>query len=390
MTPPARAAAAAALLDEILAGRPAEAALTGWARASRFAGSGDRAAVRDLVYDALRRRESLAALGGALTGRGLILGALRADGRDPAEIFTGARHALAELDAAEREGLLSPPPEDAPPYDIPRWLWPEWQESLGDQAGDIARAMRARAPVWLRVNLRKADPKRAIAALSEDGITAEPAPALPSALRVTEGERRVAASRAYQQGLVELQDLSAQLACAAVPVADGQKMLDFCAGGGGKTLALGARASLDLTAHDAAPRRMADLPSRATRAGLRVTLCPPAPLGQSYDLVVADVPCSGSGTWRRTPDAKWRLTPEELDSLTKIQAAILDDAARLTAPGGTLAYMTCSVLTRENEAQIAAFLVRNPGWRAGEAQRWTPLNASDGFFLTILHKDQAR
>lgn len=370
------------VLDAILSCSPAEQALLRWSRASRFAGSGDRAAVRDLVFGALRRRDSLAALGGGMTGRGLILGALRAEGGDPAALFTGAGHAPAPLTAAE--AAHQPPPEL--PDDLPDWLRPLWHEALGSDAAAVAEAMRHRAPVWLRVNLARVAPEAAAAALAAEGIETAPAPQLPSALRVLSGERKLAASHAYADGLVELQDLSAQLAADALPLGAGSRVLDYCAGGGGKSLALAARApGARITAHDALPQRMADLPARARRAGTKIDVTT-RPTG-TFDLVVADVPCSGSGTWRRTPDAKWRLTPGDLEDLTRLQAEILAKVAPLVAPGGHLAYMTCSLLTAENAVQVAGFLGENSGFALRLQRLWTPLDASDGFFLALLQRE---
>ncbi len=380
MTPGARISAAITVLDHVLAGQPAEQALLRWSRASRFAGSGDRAAVRDLVFDALRRRDSLAALGGGLTGRGLMIGALGAAGQDPAVVFTGQGHAPAPLRPDERPG-------DAQGIsDIPSWIRPLWDASLGDQADAVAALMRQRAPVWLRVNPVKADAAQAVEALARDGIAAESDPRLPGALHVTANERRLSQGQAYRQGLVELQDLSPQLACAALPVAAGMRVLDFCAGGGGKTLAVAGRApGLTLVAHDADPARMRDLPQRAERAGVKVQLAA-APEG-AFDLVIADVPCSGSGTWRRAPDSKWRLTPAGLRDLVAVQARILRRAAGLVRPGGHLAYMTCSVLRDENDAQADGFLRENPGFRKVSRRLWTPLDASDGFFLSLMARE---
>lgn len=199
MTPGARISAAIEVLDRILAGQPAEQALLRWSRASRFAGSGDRAAVRDLVFDALRCRNSHAALGGGLTGRGLMIGGLRAAGQDPSAVFTGQGHAPAPLgqgDDARSADEVS---------DIPEWIVPLWNRSLGDLAGPVAAAMRHRAPVWLRVNTAKATPRDAMAALERDGISAQPDPRLPTALQVTGNARRLAQAGAYLDGLVELQ-----------------------------------------------------------------------------------------------------------------------------------------------------------------------------------------
>lgn len=382
MTPAARIAAAITVLDQILVGRPAEQALLGWSRASRFAGSGDRAGVRDLVFGALRRRDSLAALGGALTGRGLMIGHARQADLPLAQIFTGDGHAPATLTPVE--AAWSPP--DILPDDLPDWLRPAWQASLGSQAADVARAMTDRAPVWLRVNTARTDPAGAAAALAAQGIATVPAPDLPTALRITEGERGLSRARAYLDGLVELQDLSPQRACARLDLAPGLRVLDFCAGGGGKALALASRQpDMQVTAHDADPARMADLPARADRAGLRIAVTA-QPRGR-FDLVVADVPCSGSGTWRRSPDAKWRLGPDDLTHLAGVQAGILDRVAGLVAPGGVLAYMTCSVLGAENDDQITAFLQRRQGFALIDRQLWTPLQGGDGFYLARLRAD---
>lgn len=377
MTPGARMSAAIEVLDAILAGRPAEQALLRWSRASRFAGSGDRAAVRDLVFAALRRRDTHAALGGALTGRGLMIGGLREAGHDPADLFTGQGHAPMPLQAGEGTG------SGAGIRDLPDWLGPLWDRSLGRDADPVAEAMRHRAPVWLRVNPLKATPRAALAALAADAIIAEPDPRLETALRVLTNERRLSQGAAYREGLVELQDLSPQLACAELPVAAGMRILDYCAGGGGKTLALAGRApDLTMVAHDADPARMADLPARARRAGARVQVTA-EPAG-AFDLVVADVPCSGSGTWRRTPDSKWRLTPADLDRLTATQAEILRRAVRHVRPGGLLAYMTCSVLDVENGCQVDDFLRETPGLALASRHLWTPPEAGDGFFLAVL------
>ncbi len=380
MTPAARIAAAIEILDRILAGDPAEPALLRWSRASRFAGSGDRAAVRDLVFDSLRRLRSRAALGGAMTGRGLMLGLCRDEGIDPATIFTGEGHAPPPLSLAEH--AAGTPAGLGERLDLPDWLLPLWQQSLGDEAEPVALALRDRAPVWLRVNLRRATPEAAVAALARDGIAVAPHAALASALRVTQGARRLSGSAAYRDGLVELQDLSPQLACALLP-AQGS-LLDLCAGGGGKALALAARGAGPVVAHDIDPGRMADLPARAERAGLRIRLAAPGGVSGRFDLVVADVPCSGSGTWRRTPDAKWRLTAADLMRLQQTQAQILDQAAEFVAPGGHLAYMTCSLLDGENAGQAGAFLSRNAEFSLLEQRRYSPLTASDGFFLALM------
>ncbi|WP_134726199.1 RsmB/NOP family class I SAM-dependent RNA methyltransferase [Paracoccus luteus] len=384
MTPAARAQAAIEILDVILDGAPAEAALIRWSRSSRFAGSGDRAAVRDLVFAALRRRRSLGALGGSATGRGLILGLLRAAGTPPDELFTGHGHAPAPLTVAEREGGRDPTPAEA--LDLPDWVAQRLAAELGPDLPVVAEALRHRAPVWLRINAARTDASQAAGMLSRDGIETQPATQCPTALRVTAGERGLQSSRAFRDGLVELQDLAPQIACAAVPLAPGATVLDYCAGGGGKALALAARGA-SVTAWDASPARMRDLPARARRTGATINRAPDRGPDGRYDVVLTDVPCSGSGTWRRTPDAKWRLSAEQLDSFPATQLQIMENAAQYLRPGGRLVYMTCSLFAAENQGVISRFLSAHQRFalESSLSQRPGAGEASpDGFFHAIL------
>jgi 16S rRNA (cytosine967-C5)-methyltransferase len=221
-------------------------------------------------------------------------------------------------------------------------------------------------------------------ALAAEGIGTRPHTLASFALEVTEGARKIQSSRAYLTGLVELQDASSQAVVEALPLTPGMRVLDLCAGGGGKTLAMAARAPIHLWAHDANPRRMADLPPRAERAGAQITISENPEESAPYDLILTDVPCSGSGSWRRDPEGKWALTPSRLTEICRLQATILDRAARMVAPHGVLAYATCSLLTAENEAQVSAFLARNPEWSGGAQRRFSPIDGGDGFFLSML------
>jgi 16S rRNA (cytosine967-C5)-methyltransferase len=371
-----------AVLDRWLAGSPAEQALTNWARASRFAGSADRLAVRDLVFDAIRCRRSFAAASGAETGRGLILGGLRLAGADPAAVFTGEGHAPPRL--TEAEVPVPPPPEGLAALDCPDWLAPALQDSLGPDFAAVMQRLRHRAPVFLRVHAGRATLPQAIAALAAEGVAAAPHPLANFVLEVSGGARKIQSTRAYAEGVVEVQDAASQAVVQALPLRPGMRVLDLCAGGGGKTLAMAAAADLTLFAHDAEPRRMADLPVRAARAGAVVRLLDRPEDAAPFDLVLADAPCSGSGAWRRSPEGKWALTPERLAALVATQGAILDRAAALVAPGGVLAYATCSLLAAENGGQVAAFLGRAPGFRAARDLRLTPLDGGDGFFLALM------
>lgn len=390
MTPGARVAAAAAILDTIRGGTPAEMALTRWARASRFAGSKDRAAVRDHVFDALRRWRSCAALGGGESGRARMIGLLRGEGIDPATLFTGDGHAPAPLSPAEDAAGAQPQGLDA--LDLPDWLWPLWQNSLGEAAEACAETLRHRAPVMLRVNTARMPRADARQALADAGIEAVEAAIAPTALVVTEGARRIAQSTPFLDGLVELQDGASQASICELPDVTVGNILDFCAGGGGKALAMAARFGCAVTAHDAAPGRMKDIPARAARAGARIACADMAGVqaGAPYGLVLTDVPCSGGGAWRRAPEGKWALTRQRLDELNHVQDAILDQAAGLVVPGGALAYATCSVLDCENRDRITAFLARSPGWRIMHERRWLPSQEGDGFFLCVLEKDDGQ
>ncbi|MEM9709415.1 MAG: RsmB/NOP family class I SAM-dependent RNA methyltransferase [Pseudomonadota bacterium] len=388
MTPAARVAAAGDVLDAWLEGMAVERALLRWARGARYAGSKDRAAVRDHVFDAVRRRRSAAWAGGAETGRGLMLGLLRLESQDPEVVFTGDGYAPSLLTPAEQAHLDKPidPPPDAVALDCPDWLWDRLGKDLGADRQTVLQTFQTRAPTYLRVNLLKSDLDAAVSLLAEDGISTSAHPLAETALLVTEGARRISQSRAYQTGAVELQDAASQAVVAALLPAKG-RILDYCAGGGGKALALAGASNLNIDAYDAIPARLDDLAPRAKRAAANIrilrhddALAPP------YDLVVADVPCSGSGAWRRQPEAKWNLTPERLTALESLQSDILDEAALQTAKGGRLAYITCSLLSTENETQIEKFLARKSGWTCRELRRISPLAGGDGFFFSVLDR----
>jgi len=246
--------------------------------------------------------------------------------------------------------------------------------------------MRDRAPVFARVNLAKTTVEVVIPELADEMITASAHPLAETALEITGNPRRLRNSEAYLEGFVELQDVASQAISLdfARHVPDGATVLDFCAGGGGKALALAAL-GLRVSAHDIAPARMRDLPSRAARAGVSISVLTDTAEGQ-WQAVLADAPCSGSGSWRRAPEAKWAFTPERLDELTSIQDSILSECAALTAPAGVMGYATCSLLCEENEDRVNAFLNSHPDWSVVFQRRLGPLDGGDGFFLAILQR----
>ena len=384
MTPAARVQASIEILDDINEGRSAEQAISAWARNSRFAGSKDRAAVRDNVYAVLRRKHTCATVGGGANGRALMIGLLRQQGVDPAGIFTGEGYAPMALEPHEMtEADVNVDPMD----DLPDWIRDQWDQSLGDQAHEVAQAMRDRAEVFLRVNLILTTRDAAIEALAEDGIIAEAHPTVETALIVREGARKVANSISYQDGLVELQDAHSQASVCVIPREAVTGVLDYCAGGGGKSLALAGWLDTTVHAHDAFPRRMKDLPTRSNRAQADIVILDQEDMRDcSFDIVFCDVPCSGSGSWRRDPEGKWSLSPEKLNELQEVQRDILQTASGFVTPEGYLAYATCSVLRSENHDQVDWFLSENPQWIVTEQVQFVPNTLGDGFFVTLLKR----
>jgi 16S rRNA (cytosine967-C5)-methyltransferase len=379
MTPGARISAAIEILNAAFAGAPAEKVLTSWGRANRYAGSKDRAAIRDHVFDALRCKRSFGVLGGGTDGRALMIGMLRDQSIDPASLFTGDGYCPPPLTDAEIAAGATPDGADA--LDVPDWLYADLQVALGDETDQILTAFRHRAPVFLRVNLSKTTRDAAQATLADQGIVTQPVDLSPTALRVLPGSAKIAPSQAYLDGLIELQDAASQAVCDAVPLQNMTRILDFCAGGGGKSLALAGRHSAQYHATDAIPTRTKDLPARAERAGTPITVLPMVKLSGPYDVVLTDVPCSGTGSWRRQPEAKWSLTDNRLKELTETQVKILDQARNLVSETGALVYLTCSLLRAENENIVDAFCEKHADWHCVKQQRFGPVNDSDGLFF---------
>lgn len=409
--------------------RPVADALKEWGLAHRFAGSGDRIAIGNLVYDVLRCRASLAHRAGDASPRALALTAYAVawghglDGLDRALVDP---HAPPPLSAAERQALARPDPfADAPlavRADIPEWLAPSFERVFAREAEAEGRALAERAPIDLRVNTLKSSRMAMLDELSHLKATATPF--APNALRVPVGvgpakPPHIQSEPAYKKGLIEIQDEGSQIAAALAHAKPGELVLDLCAGAGGKTLAMAAEMQNRGTIHvfDADKRRFGDLFERLERAAVRLVDIrhPDRPdslvaLEGRMDLVLVDAPCTGTGTWRRRPDAKWRVAPNALAGRMREQDEVLTKAARMVRPGGRIVYITCSVLPEENEDRIAAFLslhggftVETPGVgttvdaavkpyvRAaaglGDVVRLTPRTAkTDGFFVAVLRK----
>lgn len=379
MTPAARLAAAIEVFGLLESERkPAVDALKAWGAAHRFAGSGDRAAIAGLVYDALRRRASSAFIMGADTPRAILLGMLKRErGMNVdaiAKLADGTAYGPAALTDDERKRLESADLSSAPAHiagDYPEWLGDHFARSFGELAAEEGSALASRAPLDLRVNTLKAEPEKAEAMLSD--LKPEPAPWSPWALRVKLAADAksppIHAEPAFIKGMIEVQDEGSQLAALFSGAKPGEQVVDLCAGAGGKTLALAAMMQNkgQIFATDDDKRRLAPIHDRLARSGARnVQVRTPKSIGGEIDdlkgrcdLVLIDAPCTGTGAWRRNPDAKWRMRPGALEQRTKEQAEILDRAVTLTKAGGRIVYITCSVLDEENGAQVRAFLTRH-------------------------------
>jgi 16S rRNA (cytosine967-C5)-methyltransferase len=414
------AAAIEVLADMEARHRPAHLALRAWGEGARYAGAKDRAFVSGLVLDALRRRRSLAWMMGEETDRARALATLRfgwgwdLDRLDSAAVEPHGPGALSE---SERSTLASPRPlGDAPAPvsgDYPDWLDDPLSRVFGEGRAMEGEALAARAPVDLRVNTLKTDAEHVVKALARFDPARVGFP--PAALRIAapaaaERASPVEATPEFEKGWFEVQDLGSQIAAAAAGDIAHRQVMDFCAGGGGKTLALAAAMvnTGQLWAYDADARRLAETVRRARRAGVRnlqvrspTGADPLAGLERRLDVVFVDAPCTGSGTWRRHPDAKWRLTAAQLQRRMAEQDAILAAAAAYVRPGGRLVYVTCSLFAEENEDRLVAFLAANPTFRPApivlEGQgphitpegslRLTPRTAlTDGFFVATLER----
>jgi len=393
MTPSARVQAAIEIIDEVIAaarggGAPADRVIGDWFRSRRFAGSKDRRAVRDLVYRAIRACGPVPASGRAA----MLRLACAQDGGDAplASLFDGSAHAPAPIGQNERPALGGIAP-----------VWLAMLLAQSDLSDGDGEALLGRAPLDIRVNTLKADRAHIDLPVAGEALLARQGLRLPANTPVEQWD-------AYAQGLVEIQDAGSQLTCQIVAARAGETVIDLCAGAGGKTLALAADMGNvgRLIAADVDRGRLARLSPRAARAGVAVieeVMMNPgqeaaalAAYAGKADAVLVDAPCSGTGTWRRSPEGRWRLSDKELARLRALQSRLLDVAAGLVAPDGRLIFVTCSVLDAEGPDQITAFLSRHPNWRAqtpeigagvarGGGLRLTPLHdATDGFFVARL------
>jgi 16S rRNA (cytosine967-C5)-methyltransferase len=389
MTPAARLQA----VIEILAlggSEPLDRQLKGWFRAHRFAGAKDRRAITGRVYDIFRHRAHFAHRMASDAPRALVIASLLVEGDDPEILFSGG-YGPPPLTDSERVAIAHPP-DDRPAWvegEYPAWMEGELARAFGNLRLEELQAFQKRAPVDLRVNRLKATREEVASSLRADSIACAPLEDLPDALRCDPGSA-LTDHPLYRAGAFEIQDASAQRSVTLCKARPGMRVLDLAAGAGGKSLALAAAMENrgEIIACDIRGAALKELERRAARAGasiIRTHLLGAPPQGP-FDLVLLDAPCSGSGTWRRQPELKWRLTPERLAQLRQTQDRLLEQAAR--ARGTRLVYVTCSILPSENEDRIEALFAKGSGYRrAGADFHATPLkDGGDGFYAAILER----
>lgn len=424
----ARATAAIEILDDIDARkRPATQALRDWGLSNRFAGSGDRAVIGNLVFDVLRKKSSLAWRMGDENARAAVIGTLRwvwgLSRDDIALQFDGSFHAPVTLTEDEIERLYSDNLVDSPAWvrgDYPQWLHDSMVKQFGERASEEGAAQTNRAPVDLRANGLKSDRDRVLKALSRFSPQETPLSPLGVRIPATVGAGRspaITVETGYNKGWFEVQDEGSQLAALLAGAEPGQQVADICAGAGGKTLALSAIMDNKGQVHafDIDRHRFKKIHERLRRAGTRnVQVIEPGdhaldPLIDRMDLVLVDAPCTGSGTWRRHPDAKWRMREGAFEARKTEQIVALNMAAPLVKPSGRIVYVTCSILPQENDDQVRAFLSGNKNFRPGKLHpgtlkkitdrrgesssaleseiQLTPLrDSTDGFFVACLER----
>ena len=412
MTPAARLQAAIDILEGLNASRlPADRFIREFFRARRYAGSKDRAAVTERVYAILRHRASFAWRMGNESPRTLAIASVLAEHGDMDALFSGG-YGPAALSDSERAAITANP-RGAPAHvtgEYPQFLEEEIKRAFDAFAAEEMQAMQSRAPIDLRVNTLKATREDVLAALQSENYRAEASHHSSCAIRIPSGEGSAALSKSklFEGGALEFQDEAAQIAVTLAGAKPGMKVLDLAAGAGGKSLALAAamQNTGEITAHDINEGRLRQIGPRAERAGVSIiqTHAAAKPPSRPFDLVFLDSPCTGSGTWRRAPENKWRLTPERLDELNALQDMLLDQAATRAAGKAPIVYATCSLLPRENEDRVQAFLERHPAfaiqaageiWRESAGSEPPPgvdeffhatprTTGTDGFFTAIL------
>ncbi len=395
----ARANAAISILDNFLVGQNLNSILLRWAKNNRYAGSSDREAIRNIVFDVLRVKKTLTSVlekeKQPINGRGLVFLHSVFYALNLNDIFTGRKYGPEKLTFFEKEfskiskeningcfGITD---------NIPGFLIAEFKRSLGKKFEKVMRLLEKRAPISIRVNPLKSDISSLLECLSSEGIEGKKSKRVRYGIDIIGNPRRLTQIQAFKDGYFEVQDLHSQKIIEDLPLNEHTKVLDYCAGAGGKILGIACslKGNGKFYIHDINERKLKEANLRAEKAGVKFKRLETKNLQKyycSFDYIIADVPCSGSGAWRRNPQQKWRITPESLNEILTRQTVILDEAKDLLKKNGYIFYITCSLLKIENEEVIQKFIINNKYFRLVNKKNVTIDNYGDGFFCAVLQK----
>ena len=394
-----RANAAIFILDEFLAGQNLNAILAKWSKANRYAGSSDRESIRDIVFDILRVKKTLTFILNKekqlINGRALVLLHSVHYSLPLNDIFTGQKYGPDKLNNYENEFSEIAKENNERGFEvvdnIPDFLLDEFERSLGSKFNNVMRLLEKRGPVSIRVNAHKSNVSSILEVLSSEGIEGKIAKKVRYGIKIIGNPRRLTQIQAFKDGYFEVQDLHSQKTIEGLPIKENTKILDYCAGAGGKILNIASllKGNGRFFVHDLDKKKLIEADLRAKRAGIKLKRLNAHSMEKhhsSFDYILADVPCSGSGTWRRNPQQKWRITPYTLEEILNRQITILNEVKDLIKKNGFLFYITCSLLKIENEEVVDDFLIQNKNFSLLNKENITIDAQGDGFFCAVLQK----
>ena len=377
------------ILDTYLNEAKIDFVLRKWAIKHRFAGSSDRRKIKDIIFDIIRQKKSCEHVGGGFSGRNLLIGYLKLKGTELSSVFDNSKFGPEELTIKEQNinvdfSNLSNIYE----LDFPSWLIPILRRSLLNEFSNVVKTLRNRSHIQLRVNLKKISRLNAMKKLQKNNIECEINELCSTALNVLNGAQHILTSPCFENGFVELQDAGSQLVSELIEINYNDKVLDMCAGAGGKSLAISCGAELDATyfAWDINFDRMKDIDARSKRAGVKIEKVIKLSSKSVYNKIIIDAPCSGSGSWRRDPEGKWRLDEDILDNYVKTQKELILKGLKLLAPRGQILYITCSILDIENDKLIDDLISSVLSLKLVRSISLVPSSKSDGFYGAVLEK----
>ena len=377
------------ILDTYLNEAKIDFVLRKWAIKHRFAGSSDRRKIKDIIFDIIRQKKSCEHVGGGFSGRNLLIGYLKLKGTELSSVFDNSKFGPEELTIKEQNiNIDFSNLSNIYELDFPSWLIPILRRSLLNEFSNVVKTLRNRSHIQLRVNLKKISRLNVMKKLQKNNIECEINELCSTALNVLNGAQHILTSPCFENGFVELQDAGSQLVCELIEINYNDKVLDMCAGAGGKSLAISCSAELDATyfAWDINFDRMKDIDARSKRAGVKIEKVTKLSSKSVYNKIIIDAPCSGSGSWRRDPEGKWRLDEDILDNYVKTKKELILKGLKLLAPRGQILYITCSILDIENGKLIADLISSVLSLKLVRSISLVPSSKSDGFYGAVLEK----